>query len=154
MTDEWLDNPEKAKRDIHRDYQIVDGIIKTPGKFEGEMEYVPYYWNLLLNGCSDEEYIHPSGLWWREGVVFCRFDIDQDERKVWGDILGSDHIWLSESDDGFVCEGKYDISGLLKCDICESEPAVWIIEKSRICPNTLEQDEVEYSHHLCEGCVE
>lgn len=34
------------------------GIITDPGKFEGEMLYIPYFWQVSLDGCVD---IKPNG---------------------------------------------------------------------------------------------
>lgn len=46
------DNPGEL---IKKDYNVDDnGIIRDPGKFEGEMYYVPYYYDLSMNGFSSE----------------------------------------------------------------------------------------------------
>jgi hypothetical protein len=41
--------------DIEMDYKVVNGRIRNPGKFEGEMLYVPYFWEAYLNGCADSD---------------------------------------------------------------------------------------------------
>ena len=32
-----------------------NNIIRSPGKFEGEMRYVPYFWDQFLMGCCDRD---------------------------------------------------------------------------------------------------
>lgn len=43
------------RKTIIKNYDIRNGIIKSPGKFEGEAIYAPYFWNLILNGAADED---------------------------------------------------------------------------------------------------
>lgn len=36
------------------EYKVVNGIIKTPGKFEGEPYWMPTIWDMVLGGMADE----------------------------------------------------------------------------------------------------
>ena len=39
-----------TRQEIESSYKIENGRIRSPGKFEGEMIYVPFYWNVFLDG--------------------------------------------------------------------------------------------------------
>jgi len=43
-----------SRYDILKYYKIGDGKIQTPGLFEGEKLYVPYFWELYLAGNAHE----------------------------------------------------------------------------------------------------
>lgn len=45
-----------TRNEVLSDYAAENGIIQSPGKFEGEMIYVPALWDLVLEGCSDAEF--------------------------------------------------------------------------------------------------
>lgn len=45
-----------TRQEIERDYEISsDGYIVSPGKFEMEPIYAPYFWSLLLDGLGADE---------------------------------------------------------------------------------------------------
>lgn len=70
------------------------GRITDPGKFEGEMIYVPYFWGLGLEGFADHD----------DGKVF-RFRITPEDRAAFPELPKRRRvIRLIESDTGFVCE--------------------------------------------------
>lgn len=80
------------------EYQVKDGRIVSPGKFEGEPEFVPGLWSLGLEGCADvdsgKEYFFD---------YFCKREADADHPGIWP-FLGSKAgtVTLSEDDQGFV----------------------------------------------------
>ena len=43
------------REQIERDYDVVDGRITSPGKFEGEQAYVSFYWESYMNGVADRD---------------------------------------------------------------------------------------------------
>lgn len=45
--------------DLHNYNWNSHGAITDPGKFEGEMLYMPYFWQVSLDGCGD---IKPNGV--------------------------------------------------------------------------------------------
>ena len=71
-------------------YEIKDGIIVNPGKFEGCPEYAPYYWNLYLNG----EAIETSG----GGIL----KVEPEDLFVYPELKAGNEIHLTENDNGFV----------------------------------------------------
>ena len=75
-------------------YATQAGPITTPGKFEGEMIYVPYFWDLALGGFADRD----------NGKVY-GFDITKEDRALFPEIPKRQRtVKLVERSDGFVCE--------------------------------------------------
>lgn len=44
-----------TRKEIEAAYTVVNGIIRSPGKFEGEPVWAPYYWEayLINHGTSE-----------------------------------------------------------------------------------------------------
>ena len=73
------------------------GVIVNPGKFEGEMEYIPYFWDFCMNG-FDEVF------WNKNDVMISVFPILEDDVKEYPelkDCLGM-FLYLWEDNSGFV----------------------------------------------------
>ena len=70
-------------QNIREEYDVVDGIIRNPGRFEGECEWVPYYWELALNGDGEDvsEYNEEDEV---IGSFVTRFTVDYEESDVFG----------------------------------------------------------------------
>lgn len=77
---------------IEAAYNVVDGIIRSPGKFEGEPVYVPYFWNAALEGGGGDE---------DDGELII-FNVTADDRETWPELAGVERIKLLETDVGFV----------------------------------------------------
>lgn len=67
-------------------------IITSPGKFEGEPEYVPVFWDLAMSGQYDE--IGDYG-----EVIFRLSDQDKEE---WPELAGFGVLTMIEDGNGFV----------------------------------------------------
>lgn len=80
---------------ILESYDIVKGIVTNPGKFEGEPAYVPYFWELGLDGMADEDFTDVGG------AVYA-FDITEDDKIFFPGLLKYKRIELRESEVGFV----------------------------------------------------
>lgn len=81
-----------TRQEIESTYTVrTDGRIANCGKFEGELLYVPYYWNLALEGMFAEDI---------NGVFFLPFD--KDDRAMFPELDGAYGIGLEENDQGFV----------------------------------------------------
>jgi hypothetical protein len=80
---------------ITTDYKIgLSGRIESPGKFEGEMLYVPYFWEAYLDGFADTD----------DGRVL-GFKIVPEDRAMFPELSKRKRtIRLIEREDGFVCE--------------------------------------------------
>jgi hypothetical protein len=69
------------------------GIIRSPGKFEGEQSYVPYFWDIFLNGGADRD----------DGRVL-GFDVTAEDKALFPKLRKRRTVKLYERDDGFVIE--------------------------------------------------
>lgn len=91
---------EQARDAIRTEYETSNrGIIQSPGKFENEPEYAPYFWNFTLDGSAEI-------LDWSDGATTHLVTVEDGDRAAWPS-LGVDTIavHVQESDTGFVtCE--------------------------------------------------
>ena len=69
---------------IRDEYTVVDGIIQNPGKFEGECDWVPYYWELAMDG-EGEDILEGEDC----EIVATRFVVDAEEEAAFGIPCGS-----------------------------------------------------------------
>lgn len=81
------------RKDIEANYHIENGIIKTPGQFESESLYVPYFWDAYLNGMAD-----------RDDGKTISFDLTKEDKTMFPELKGRRTIKLYQRGDGFVCE--------------------------------------------------
>ena len=85
-----------TRAEVLAQYDVdANGIIKSPGKFEGEMLYVPALWDIVLDGGSDDEQ-DDDGLW------VSTINVDAELRAEWPEIGDTKVIRLRESEQGFV----------------------------------------------------
>lgn len=78
------------------DYKVVNGIIVTPGKFEGEPYWMPTIWEMVLGGMADES-LHDGS------TAYDAFKIDAELSILTGLKVQPDVylvIWSDEQ--GFV----------------------------------------------------
>ena len=75
---------------------MTDKIIRTPGKFEGEMRYVPHFWDIYLEGGADydDEY----------GVLHFEKPGLGAEGLLYPELKDMEILFLYEDDNGFVHE--------------------------------------------------
>jgi len=100
---------------INTDYAVENGMITALGKFQGECAYVPYYWDLALQGMFAEDVA---------GVFFVPFDAD--DYKIWPELRGSYGIGMEETEQGFVYGVVYDTqadynAAVEKCEAIEAK---------------------------------
>lgn len=83
------------RADIIRDYQPDNrGIIQRPGKFEGEMLYVPYLWfEGIMNG---------AGIPLPTNKFMERVLIEDKDRLEFPELIGVKAAILWEDEQGFV----------------------------------------------------
>ena len=95
-----MDSVMEAASRIREEYDIVDGIIRNPGKFECECEWVPYYWELALDGDGEDvsEYDEEG---YPIGCFVTRFTVDHEESDAFGLECGA-MVEVSQDSQGFV----------------------------------------------------
>lgn len=67
--------------------------VAHPGKFEGCPPYIPYFWDLYLNGEVD-----------RDNGDILGWDITAEDRALFPELKGRRTVRLRETDSGFVVE--------------------------------------------------
>lgn len=83
---------------VREQYNTEHGLIRDPGKFEGEPIYVPYFWRMALEGAADDE-----------GCTL-KIPIDKQDRKLFPELAKKQRvIRLYEDDQGFVRESARPI---------------------------------------------
>lgn len=84
-----------SRKQIEKDYKVDEkGMIRSPGKFELEMIYVPYFWEIYLEGGGE----------WDEEKGFACIDVLEEDRLIFPELGKRERIRLNESSDGFVGE--------------------------------------------------
>ena len=75
------------------------GIIVSSGKFEGEMLYVPHYWDIIqVSGQSET-------LYWADETESYIIELDESDWNTWHDLDGAYALHINEDSQGFVsCE--------------------------------------------------
>jgi hypothetical protein len=80
--------------ELQRQYEVnKKGVIVTPGKFAGQMLYVPYFWDKYLGGFADDT-----------TAGFITFFITDDERKEFPELGRAEIITLIEIERTLICE--------------------------------------------------
>ena len=74
-------------------YKISLGLIQSPGRFEGEMLYVPYYWDVYLLYGADRDNGRALG-----------FDVSAEDKVEFPELKRRRTVKLIKSDQGFICE--------------------------------------------------
>lgn len=82
------------RTEVLENYKVSDsGRIESPGQFEGEMLYVPHFWDVFLNGFAD-----------RDNGRVLGFDITAEDKAEYPELLHRRTVKLVQRDDGFVVE--------------------------------------------------
>lgn len=87
------------RKEIEETYQIGDGgrfsapVITSPGKFEGEPIYVPYFWDEYLEFGADED---------QHNILV--FIVNEEDRDQFPELKVGDRIGLIQDDQGFIHE--------------------------------------------------
>jgi hypothetical protein len=101
LSEEW-----DSREAIEAEFTVNEhGIIQDPGKFEGEMVYVPYFYDMVMNGFSDE-----SGEGWDA------FQISAEDAQMFPELKDDvgKYMVIEYSDQGFV-------SGTVSDEVPEDE---------------------------------
>lgn len=102
-----------TRQEILADYKVDShGVIRTLGKFEAEMLYVPHFWEALMDGGADDDC---------NGVVF--FVVATEDRQEFPELGKTFGIALMESDQGFVSASHFDTESEYLQAIREEEEA-------------------------------
>lgn len=93
------------------DYECEDGRIRSPGKFEGEALYVPYFWDMYMDGFAQSV---------DDGVI--KMAVELDDRIEFPELEGIEEVWLWVTEQGFVTEIQVNPGpSVYQCPICGSD---------------------------------
>ena len=111
------------------EYETKNGIITSPGKFEGEPSFVPKFWNYVLEGFGEDIGSNPT---------MTRIDVEEDDRSH--PILAlCKSVVLWEDNNGFVWHYPETVKvGYVDC----------------ACPNCFEIAIGEAGKAFCNSCEE
>lgn len=70
-------------------------VITSPGKFEDEMYYLPFFYDLYLNGD------HTGTT--KEDVIY--FLLTEDDKKQFPELEDDNYLWFYQSEQGFINSG-------------------------------------------------
>lgn len=88
-----------TRQEVFANYNInKDSIIISPGKFEGEMCYMPHIYDIFLNGDCEEVYDEDDNL---EYIVVVP---TLEDLKEFPEIESTDEIHFRITDQGFMEE--------------------------------------------------
>lgn len=93
-----------TRQDILNQYVVVNGIIKSPGKFEEEPIYAPYFWELSQDG-GGEDFAEVD----EEGNEFLQtsFIVEPGDVDEFPELEGIEEVLIWDDDQGFVyCEAS------------------------------------------------
>ena len=89
-----------TKEEIIAEFDIKDGIIQNPGKFEGEPIHTVHYYELMMDGEGED--IYDDGVATEDAEPeYTQFVVDADESDMFGLRIGSEvRVWVDSQ--GFV----------------------------------------------------
>lgn len=85
-----------TREEIEGQYRVESGIIRSPGKFEGTPVWAPFYWDLSLEGCADDEECD------EHDTLVEVFDVDSSDVEMFPELSGVKQVRLWSDDQGFV----------------------------------------------------
>ncbi len=74
-------------------YEECVQAVGRPGKFEGERPYVPYFWEIYLDGLAERDH---------DGIL--TFHVLVEDREMFPELKRRRTVALRETDQGFVVE--------------------------------------------------
>jgi hypothetical protein len=76
---------------------------KGPGKFESEPIYVPYFWDMVLDGSGGESFYFGEN-----ESVYEMIEVSEEDREIFPELNGIFGLCLWESSQGFVNSASFD----------------------------------------------
>jgi hypothetical protein len=85
--------PYITPEQIEKDYQVVDGIILSPGKFEFQPRYMPYFYEVYLDGLFS---ILPHGV--------ISIEVWEEDKNLFSELRPRKRVRFIITEQGFVEE--------------------------------------------------
>ena len=74
------------------EYMTSNGVITSPGKFEGEPRFAPYFWGIILDGLVQRD----------ETADIDVVIVDDEARALFPELRTVTQVALEEDEFGFV----------------------------------------------------
>jgi len=88
-----------TKEEIKKIRKDCKENVSSPGKFEGEAIYSPYFRETILGGCQDEEFSFHDGCY--DAII-----VTEDDRKIFPELASVYGVICNETETGFfLCHG-------------------------------------------------
>ena len=87
-----------TQKQIADEYTVENGIIRSPGKFEGQPSYAVHFYDMWNNGFLDEDCF--DGELEHQCMAYC--NIDSDDIAEFPELKGIDCMTIHETGYGFV----------------------------------------------------
>lgn len=91
-----------------REFKVRDGIIRDAGKFEGEMVYVPHFWENVIMYSGEVDQVKYNN------VLIHKVKVREGDREKFPELEGVDYVYLFEDHNGFVKENDLNESDFEK----------------------------------------
>lgn len=86
-----------TREEIKAEFQVDDaGVIRSPGKFEAEMIYAPYFYDKIMEGDGDERVNE-------DGSYSTFFGVTGEDKAEFPELKDIQVVECYESDRGFFC---------------------------------------------------
>ena len=82
--------------EIRNEYEVRNGIIVSPGKFEGEPIHTVYFYDLVMDSCQDDT------IYDEYDDTIDVFNLTPERHEMFPELVGYKQIQIAESEQGFV----------------------------------------------------
>ena len=83
-----------TRAEVLKHFEVEKGRITTPGRFEGERLYIPYFWERALDGWQDVE----------EDDGTAVFFIMPEDCEEFPELKSKTEVRVIQREDGFIVE--------------------------------------------------
>jgi len=124
------------RKEIEKDYRVVDGIIHHPGKFEGEPVWAPHFYEAFSEGWGDEYIFGYDG----NTTVHSIITLSPTDREQFPELDPETiavHCWEDPS-------GFFSVETLTKDEVLELEARFEVMYQ--------EEEDAQLEEWVCDRC--
>lgn len=86
-----------GRTELLQEFKVADGKIVSPGKFENEPLYAPYFYALALDGGAEET---DTDMFGQESIAY--LNVTPDDVKEFPELADVRQVQVFEDESGFV----------------------------------------------------
>ena len=110
------------RKKIKQDYEEQ---VSGPGKFEGEPAFVPYFYNLYLDGGGEFTDV--------DGVDVSLFSVGGEDCDMFPELDDVDEVCIWEDEQGFI---YHKLTYKVRCNSCSASMINGVFCHEHGCPNS------------------